>query len=380
MKKIAVFSGTRADFGLLYWLIKEIENDKTLKLQLIISGSHLSPEYGLTKNYIKKDKIKITETIETLISSNTAVGSLKSMGLGIISYSETINRLKPDIIVILGDRYEALAIAQVALILKVPILHIHGGDVSYGAYDDSIRHAITKLSSIHCVANKVAYKRVLQLGENKKFVFNVGAPGLEYIKRVKFLSKSELNTIFKFNFDLPYFLITFHPETLSDNKNSLEILLKSLESFRDFNMIFTYPNVDDGSFDIINRLSQFQKNNIDSIFLIKSFGHINYLSVMKSAELIIGNSSSGIIEAPSMNIPSINLGDRQKGRVAANSVFHCKIEKKQIISTIKKALDIKLKSSKGLFINPYGDGLVSKKIINIIKNVSPDKVKVFIDV
>lgn len=380
MKKIAVFSGTRADYGLLYWLIKEIENDNTLKLLLIISGSHLSPEYGLTNNYIKKDKIKITETIETLVSSNTPVGSLKSMGLGIISYSETINRLKPNLIVILGDRYEALAIAQVALILKIPILHIHGGDVSYGAYDDSIRHAITKLSSIHCVANKVAYKRVLQLGENKKFVFNVGAPGLEYVKRVKFLSKSELKRKFKFNFDLPYFLITFHPETLSDNKNSLEILLNSLESFRDFNMIFTYPNVDDGSFDIINRLSQFQKNNTDSIFLIKSFGHINYLSVMKSAELIIGNSSSGIIEAPSMNIPSINLGDRQKGRVSANSVLHCRIEKKQIISSIKKGLNIKSKTSKELFRNPYGDGLVSKKIINVIKNVTPNKVKIFMDI
>ena len=381
MKKIAVFSGTRADFGLLYWLIKEIEIDIDLNLQLIVSGSHLSPEYGLTINDIKAENIKISEAIEMLISSNTPIGTVKSLGLGIISFSDTIKRLEPDLMIILGDRYEALAMAQVSMLFRVPILHIHGGDITIGAYDDSIRHAITKFSSVHCAATEESRNRIIQLGEDKRYVFNLGAPGLEYIKRVNFLSTTELSRKFNFDFNKPYFLVTYHPETLSsfENISAIEIILESLEYFNEFNIVITYPNVDDGNHEIIKKISDFKSKYKDNVFLIKSFGHVNYLSIMKESELIIGNSSSGIIEAPSMFVPTINIGIRQKGRTAARSIINCNPEYKDIIKAIKKGLNTKFKNSKNIFENPYGEGFFSKKIIKLIKTITPPKLKIFVD-
>lgn len=370
LTKVAVFTGTRAEYGLLYWLMKEINSDPELLLQIIVSGMHLSHEFGETFTAIEKDGFSIDEKVENLLSSNTKVGVAKSIGLGVVGLSDALTRLNPDVLVILGDRFEALAAAQTALILRIPILHLHGGEITEGAYDDSIRHAITKFSYLHCTSTEQYKNRVIQLGEEPYRVKNVGAIGLENIRRLKLMSLKSLEISLDVKNLAPYFLVTYHPATIGDEqpKKSFNAMIAALSEFKDHKILITYPNADDGGREIISLINSTVKKNPTKVIASPSLGQLKYLSAMKHASLVVGNSSSGIIEAPFMGVPSINIGTRQKGRLAGKSVIHCLTNKQSIVSAVKSALRFKFTNNIKDFSSPYGDGYVTDKVIKIIKD------------
>ena len=380
-KKIAVFTGTRAEYGLLYWLMQDIKDDNALELQVLVSGMHLSPEFGLTWHQIEEDGFKIDEKVEILLSSDSAIGVVKSIGLGLIGFADALTRMKPDLIIILGDRYEAFAAAQAAMFLKIPIFHLHGGEITEGAYDDAIRHAITKLSYLHGVSTEEYRTRVIQLGEEPNRVYNVGALGLEHLHRTKLLSLDALSKSLKFSLDRPYFLVTYHPVTLANEspKRSFEALLDALDEFKDHKVIITYPNSDDGGRQIIPILEKYAKTQVERVYAIPSLGQLRYLSALKYSSMVIGNSSSGIIEAPSFCVPTINIGSRQNGRLAANSVINCQPNKYDIVEAIKTAVQMKDEFNSLKIDNPYGEGDSSKKIINAIKALDFQPMKKFHD-
>lgn len=380
-KKVAVFTGTRAEYGLLYWLIKDIQHDPELTLQLLVSGMHLSSEFGETYKQIEQDGFTIDEKIEILLSSDTAVGTAKSMGLGVLGFTDALSRLKPDALVILGDRFEALAAAQTAMILRVPILHLHGGEITEGAYDDAIRHSITKLSYLHGTSTEEYRKRVIQLGESPDRVRNIGAIGLDHLVRSELMTKHELSSSLDFNLTQPYFLVTYHPVTLGKEspERSFLDLLYALEEFQDHQVILTYPNADDGGRRIIPILENYARQNPSRVCAIPSLGQQRYLSAVKHAEVVIGNSSSGIIEVPAFNVPTVNIGVRQKGRLAAKSVINCEADKVAIADAIKIAIMGTYKAPGEKIINPYGAGNASAQAIEMLKSFNFEPSKTFYD-
>lgn len=370
MKKICIITSTRADYGLLVPIIEKIKNDKNLKLQLIVTGMHLSPEFGLTYKQIEEDGYEITEKIEILLSSDTAIGISKSMGLTIISFSEAFERIKPDLIIALGDRYEIFSAVSTAHISKIPIAHLYGGETTQGAFDEALRHCISKMSYLHFTSTEEYKKRVIQLGENPNRVFNVGALGIENIKNMKLLSKIELEKQIDFELKDKYALVTFHPVTLekSTSKTQFQNLLNALEEIQDLKVIFTKTNSDtDGR--ILNKMiDDFVIKNPEKYKAFTSMGQLKYLSAMKYSCMVIGNSSSGIVEAPSFKIPTINIGDRQKGRIQGETIINTYPCKDDILRSIQIAtINIENSSYKNV-INPYGDGCTSEKIIKEIKN------------
>lgn len=370
MKKICVITGTRADYGLLRPLIKRIKEDKELKLQLIATGMHLSPEFGLTYKEIESDGLQIDEKIEMLLSSDTPIGISKSMGLSMIGFADVFNRINPDMIVVLGDRYEIFSAVSSALSFRIPVAHIHGGETTEGAIDESMRHSITKMSYLHFTSTEVYRNRVIQLGENPKRVFNVGAIGIESIKELKLLSKSELEKNINFKFGKQTALITFHPVTLENgtSKCQFQELLSALEKFKDLKIIFTKSNSDTDGRVINKMIDNYVNENKGSAIAFTSMGQTRYLSAMKYADLVVGNSSSGIIEAPSFNLPTINIGDRQKGRVQAQTVINCEPVQDEIYQSIEKGLSYEFKEKIKNIQNPYGDGNVSEIIIEKLKD------------
>lgn len=382
LKKIAVFTGTRAEYGLLYWLLKDLQADTSLQLQLLVSGTHLSPEFGCTYTQIENDGFKIDEKIEILLSSDSSVGVAKSMGLGVLGFADALDRMKPDALVILGDRFEALAAAQTAMILKVPIIHLHGGEITEGAYDDAIRHAITKLSYLHGTSTEEYRQRVIQLGEAPDRVTNVGAIGLDHLERSKMLSVDEIAGSLNFSLSRPYFLVTYHPVTLAeeDPQRSFQALLDSLDTFPEHQVIITYPNADDGGRKIIPMLEAYASQNPNRVLAIKSLGQQRYLSSVKHADAVIGNSSSGIIEVPSFDVPTVDIGMRQKGRLTARSVLHCDANKDSICKAINNAILRTYKTDNEKIVNPYGAGDASTKVINMIKSLDTDLIKTFHDI
>ncbi len=382
LKNIAVFTGSRADYGLLYWLLKDIQTDADLNLQLLVSGMHLSPEFGCTYKQIEADGFYIDEKIEILLSSNSAVGVAKSMGLGVLGFADALDRLKPDTLVILGDRFEALAAAQTAMILKIPVVHLHGGEITEGAYDDAIRHAITKLSYLHGTSTEEYRQRVIQLGESPERVVNVGAMGLDHLARSEMLSIFQISSSLSFDISQPYFLVTYHPVTLAkeDPEESFQALLDSLDDFPEHQVIITYPNADDGGRKIIPMLKAYAKHHPKRVFAIKSLGQQRYLSTVKHAVAVIGNSSSGIIEVPSFDVPTVNIGMRQKGRLAAKSVLHCQPDRLSISEAIKNAIIRSYKMAQENVINPYGEGDASVSVIKMIKSLNTDLIKKFYDI
>ncbi len=381
MKKIAVFTGTRAEYGLLYWLLKDIDSDPELQLQLLVSGMHLSPEFGCTYQQIEADGFYIDEKIEILLSSDSAVGTAKSIGLGILGFSDALNRLAPDLLVILGDRFEALAAAQTAMILRIPVLHLHGGEITEGAYDDAIRHAITKLSYLHGTSTESHRQRVIQLGEDPKRVRNVGAIGLDHLKRGAFMSIEELSASLNFCLNQPYFLVTYHPVTLAneDPKDSFQALLTALDAFSDHQVILTYPNADDGGRQIIPLLEAYAAQQPERVLAIPSLGQARYLSAVKYASAVIGNSSSGIIEVPSFDVPTVNIGARQKGRLAAKSVLNTLPEVASIIHGIEQAISRDYKKAEEHITNPYGQGDTCARVLQMIKSLQFVPGKTFYD-
>ncbi len=380
-KKIAVFTGTRAEYGLLYWLIKDIQSDPELTLQLLVSGMHLSSEFGETYKQIEQDGFTIDEKIEILLSSDTAVGTAKSMGLGVLGFTDALSRLKPDALVILGDRFEALAAAQTAMIMRIPIMHLHGGEITEGAYDDAIRHAITKLSYLHGTSTEEYRKRVIQLGEAPERVKNIGAIGLDHLARSDFMSVNEIGNSLSFNLKQPYFLVTYHPVTLGEEppEQSFIALLDALDEFQDHQIILTYPNADDGGRRIIPILENYAKQHPNRVCAIPSLGQKRYLSTVKNAAVVIGNSSSGIIEVPAFNVPTVNIGVRQKGRLAAKSVLNCIATKAAISAAITTAVTGSYKIPGETIINPYGAGNASAQAIQMLKSLEFEPSKPFYD-
>lgn len=370
IRKICIVTGTRADYGLLHRLMNAVNGDKKLQLQIIATGMHLSPEFGLTQNEIKRDGFKINKNVEMLLSSDTSSSISKSTGLGLIGFSDAFNDLKPDIVVLLGDRYEIFSASIAATFAKIPIAHIHGGETSEGAYDEAIRHSISKMAWWHFVSTEYYKKRVIQLGEDPSRVFNVGGLGVDAIKNLKLVSKKKLidNTGIKLgNKNL---LLTYHPVTLENNtsKKQFEQLLHVLNDFKEINIIFTMPNADSDSRVIKKMIDNYVLNHQKRSISFSSMGHLNYLSTMKLVDGVIGNSSSGLMEAPTFKIGTINIGDRQKGRIKSKSIIDCEPNKKSIKNAINKLFSEKFQLILSTVKNPY-EGINSvKKIIKILKS------------
>ena len=374
-RKICIVTGSRADYGLLYWLIKEVEKDKNLKLQLIATGMHLSSKFGSTYKEIEKD-FKIDKKINISLYSDTSESISRSMGIAQTSFSKAYKELKPDIVVVLGDRFEIFSAASSAMISRIPIAHIHGGEATEGLIDEAIRHCITKMSHIHFTATDEYSKRVIQLGESPNKVFNVGGAGIENIKRLKLLTKEEFEKSINFKLNIKNILVTFHPVTLErkTSKKQFQEILNSLDELKNTNIIFTKANSDlDGK--IINQMiDKYTKKNSDKSIGIASLGQLNYLSALKHIDVIIGNSSSGISEAPSFKIATINIGDRQNGRIKAESVVDCLSNKKDIKKAIKRVYSDEFKNLLKNVKNPYGNEYSSKKIIKVLKTIKLDKI------
>jgi len=376
MKKICVVTGTRAEYGLLYWLMREIEDDDELELQIIVTGMHLSPEFGLTYKEIEKE-FKINKKIEMLLSSDSSIGISKSMGLAQISFSEAYGELKPDILIVLGDRYEIFSAVSSAMIARIPIAHLHGGETTEGAFDESIRHSISKMSYLHFTATEHYKNRVIQLGEHPNRVFNVGGLGIDNIKKLKLLSRDEFEKSIDFKLNKKNILLTFHPVTLehSTAKEQFLTLLNVIDELEETHIIFTKANSDTDGRMINSMIDKYVAENRDKSVGFVSLGQLRYLSALQYVDAMVGNSSSGLIEAPSFKIGTINIGDRQKGRIMADSVIDCDESFEAIKDSFnriyskdfkKKLLDIK---------NPYGEGGASRKVVDVIKSYHFENIK-----
>jgi UDP-N-acetylglucosamine 2-epimerase (non-hydrolysing)/GDP/UDP-N,N'-diacetylbacillosamine 2-epimerase (hydrolysing) len=373
-KKVCVVTGTRADYGLLYWLLNEIKQDDDLKLQLVVTGMHLSPEFGLTYKSIEEDGFKINDKIETLMSSDSEIAISKAVGLGCISFSESLKKLNPDMIVLLGDRFEILSSAISAMILKIPVVHLHGGETTQGLIDESIRHSITKIATYHFPATESYKKRIIQMGEKPDRVFNYGMAGLDNLYKLDLLSVKELENELNFKFDKKTAIVTYHPVTLESNTAEAQInsLLKAIDK-TDIKVIFTKSNADTDGRIINKKIEKFVNKNPDKYIFIDNLGQLRYLSVLKYANLMIGNSSSGLTEAPSFKLPVVNIGDRQKGRVKAKNVIDCNYKTSEIVKSITKAISKEFNNSLKNMINPYDkyeDGKTSYRIKEKLKELN----------
>ncbi len=370
-RKICVVTGTRAEYGLLYWLMKEIESDKELQLQLIVTGMHLSPEFGLTYKEIEKD-FKIDKKIEMLLSSDTTIGISKSMGLAQISFAEGYEDLRSDMLVVLGDRYEIFSAVSAAMIARIPIAHLHGGESTEGAFDESIRHSITKMSHIHFTATEEYKNRVIQLGEDPERVFNVGGLGIDNIKGLKLLSKEDFERSINFKLNTKNILVTFHPVTLENStaKEQFSELLNAIDELKETNVIFTKANSDTNGRVINQMIDEYVKENADKSIVFTSLGSLVYLSALQYIDAMVGNSSSGLLEAPTFRVATINIGDRQKGRIIADSVICCSPSLVSIREAIEKLYSNEFQNILVNVNNPYGTGGASKKIKEIIKSIN----------
>ncbi|ASV06251.1 UDP-N-acetylglucosamine 2-epimerase [Leptospira interrogans] len=370
-RKICVITGTRADYGLLRWLILEISKSSKLDLQIIATGMHLSPEFGLTYKEIENDGFLIHKKIEILLSSDSPVGVSKSIGLGLIGFSEAFADLSPDIILVLGDRFEILAATVAALISRIPVAHLHGGETTEGAFDEGIRHSITKMSHLHFVAANEYRNRVIQLGEDSSNVFLVGGMGIDGIKKSNLLKKEELESSLNIKLKRNNLLITFHPVTLEEStaKAQMVELLSSLETLSpETGLIFTMPNADTDGRIIFELVKEFTSSHSNA-WHFTSLGQTRYLSCLQFVDAVVGNSSSGIIEAPSFKIGTINIGDRQKGRLKAKSIIDCEPKKIEIIDAFKRLYSSDFQKNLSTTVNPYGEGGASEKIVRILEKV-----------
>lgn len=369
-RKICVVTATRAEYGLLKPLIQKIKDDVSLELQIIATGAHLSPEFGLTYQLIEKDGFTISDKVEMLMSSDTSTGIVKTMGVCMISIADSFNRLKPDMIVVLGDRYEMLSVVSAATIFKIPITHLHGGEITEGAYDDAIRHAISKMSHLHFVSTEEYRQRVIQMGEPQENVFHVGAIGLDNIRDFQLFTKSELEEELGIKFKKYNYQVTFHPETLSDlsSAEQFEILLKAIDSQEDSLFVFTKANADTDGRIINQMIDEYVGKNHEKAKAFHSLGALRFLSFLSHSNAIIGNSSSGILEAPSLHIATINIGDRQRGRTQAKSIVNCNCNIDDIIKAFEKVKDLEFNESLNGVINPYENGGAASKILDVIKS------------
>jgi UDP-hydrolysing UDP-N-acetyl-D-glucosamine 2-epimerase len=365
-RRICVVTGSRAEYGLLYWVLHELRADPAFELQLVVTGMHLAHEFGHTVDEIEKDGFAIARRVEMLVSSDTAAGVAKSIGLGVIGMSDALETLRPDIVVVLGDRFEILAAAQACLVHNIPLAHIAGGDTTEGAFDESIRHAITKMSHVHFVTNALSAERVRQLGEDPAQVHVVGSPGLDHLRRTRLLDRSALEAALGARLGARNLLVTFHPVTLEPGAGVAQFdeLLKALEETDEATTIwFTRPNADTGGRAIAARLDDWAAAHGERVHVFASLGQLRYLSLMAQVDAVVGNSSSGLYEAPSFGVRSVDIGDRQRGRLAAASVMHCKPTHAAISTAIANAVA----AGRAAVDNPYGDGDSARRIVEILR-------------
>lgn len=368
-RKICVITGTRAEYGLLRWVMQGIKDDADLTLQIIATGMHLSPEFGLTYREIEKDGFRIDRKVEMLTSSDTAVGIAKSMGLGLIGFADALSELKPDLIVLLGDRFEIFAAASAALVARIPLAHLHGGETTEGAFDEALRHSITKMAHLHFVAAEEYRRRVIQLGEQPERVFLVGGLGIDNIKRLQLLDRTALEESLDFKFGPKNLLITFHPVTLETATAEAQLaeLLAALAALEDTHLIFTMPNADTDGRKLIAMVNAFVAQNANAR-AYTSLGQLRYLSCIAQVDGVVGNSSSGLAEVPSFKKGTINIGDRQRGRLQAASVIQCDPTRQSIGAAIETLYSSGFQGRSNSVRNPYGDGGASEKILNVIKH------------
>ena len=382
-RKICIITGTRADYGLLRWVMQGIKDDQYLTLQIIATGMHLSPEFGLTYREIEHDGFQIDRKVEMLTSSDTSVGIAKSMGLGMIGFADALSELSPDMIVVLGDRFEIFSAVSAALVSRIPVAHLHGGELTEGAFDDAIRHSITKMAHLHFVAAEEYRQRVIQLGEQPDRVFLVGGLGIDNIKRLTLLDRIELERSLNIKLGTKNLLITFHPVTLEMATASEQMaeLLGALAKLKDTQLIFTMPNADTDGRVLIRMVEAFvaQQTNAHAY---TSLGQLRYLSCVSHVDGVIGNSSSGLAEVPSFRKGTVNIGDRQRGRVQAASVINCDPNCANITAAIEKLYFPVFQHELNNVKNPYGDGGASEKVVEIIKNHALDGLlkKTFYDI
>lgn len=368
-RRIAIVTGSRAEYGLLYWPIQDLLSAADLEPLLIVTGMHLAPEFGLTVRDIERDAVPIAARVDMLVSSDSPGGIAKSMALGLIGISDAIERLRPDAMMVLGDRFEILAAAQAAMVHNVPLVHIAGGDTTEGAFDEAIRHAITKMSHLHLVTNEVARARIVQMGEDPAHVHVVGSPGLDHLRRRPLLDRAALESSLGLPLGRRNALITFHPVTLepAEGVSQQEELLAALDVLPDdWVLWFTLPNADTGGRGLAAALQAWAKDRPHAR-VFASLGQLRYLSLMREADIVIGNSSSGLYEAPSFRVPTVDIGDRQRGRLATASVLHCAPERSAIRTTIDRALALDCSDVQ----NPYGDGHSSARIVNALRAMPP---------
>lgn len=367
-RKVCVVTGTRAEFGLLRWLMGEVLSHPKLELQVIATGMHLSPEFGSTFREIEEAGFEIDARVEMLLSSDTNTAVTKSMGLGVIGFADAYDRLAPDIVVVLGDRFEIFAAASAAMIAGVPVAHLHGGETTEGAFDEAIRHSITKMSHLHFVAAEEYRQRVVQLGEHPDRVFNFGGMGIDAIKRIKLLSREELERSLQLSFGEKSLLVTFHPVTLEGGASSaaqMNELLTALEELDDTTLIFTMPNADTGGRELSAMVRRFAENRANAR-VYTSLGQLRYFSCLRQVGGVVGNSSSGLLEAPAFHIGTVNIGDRQKGRLKASSVIDCEPNHKAIAAAIEKLYSADFQAGLASASNPYGNGGASEAIVKVL--------------
>ncbi len=369
-QKLCVVTGSRAEYGLLKHFIKEINESDAFELILLVTGSHLSEKFGLTFNEIKSDGFFINRKIDIQVNKDNPDDIANSTALSIRGFSGAYKDFNPVLIILLGDRYELLGAAIAAMYHQIPIAHLHGGELTLGAMDDSIRHSLTKLSHIHFVANEVYRNRVIQLGENPSLVFNVGGLGVDAIKRVNLLSKKQLEEKLQLKFKERNLLVTFHPVTLEkSSSHQMEELLKALAIRDDYQIIFTMPNADPNSKVLFEMIENFVKNRANSS-LFKSLGQTYYYSCLAQVDAVIGNSSSGLLEAPSFYKATVNIGERQSGRLKASSVIDCDPDFISINNAIDKIYTKTFQDIVSKTINPYGNGEAVNAIVKHLKNLS----------
>jgi len=370
-RRICVVSGSRADYGILFPILCELKTSPKIDLQLIVTGSHLSPEFGLTVKEIEADGFEIAKKVEILVSSDTDVGVAKSMGLGLIEFGPVLNDLSPDIVMLLGDRFELMAVAATALVLAIPIAHIHGGETTRAAFDEAIRHSITKMAHIHFTATEEYRRRVIQLGESPDRVFNVGAPGLDNIRALDPVSRQELEHLLGLSFDRRTILVTWHPVTLEPGTSVVDFgeILTALDRNPGLNVIFTKANSDNEGREINQAIDEFVKKNSVRAVVVASMGRRMYWSVLMNIDCVLGNSSSGIIEAPSAGVPTINIGARQEGRIRASSVVDCPPVAVDIEKAITAVMSDECDCAIDRTANPYDQGGASKLISEAVSSV-----------
>jgi GDP/UDP-N,N'-diacetylbacillosamine 2-epimerase (hydrolysing) len=369
-RKICVITGTRAEYGLLRLLMQGVRDEAQCELQLIATGMHLSPEFGATYRAIEADGFRIDRKVEMLLSSDSAVGMGKSAGLGVIGFAEAFEQLQPDLIVVLGDRFEILSAVTAALFAHIPVMHLHGGEVTEGAVDESMRHAISKMSHVHCVAAEEYRRRVIQLGEQPESVHCVGGLGVDAIRQIKLLNRTELESALDFRLKSRNLLITFHPETLADGATESQMteLLAVLDEMNDTGLLFTLPNADAGGRELISMLQDFGSKHANAR-VYPSLGQLRYLSCMALCDGVVGNSSSGLLEAPTLKKGTVNIGDRQRGRLQAASIINCRPVRQEIRAAITQLYTPAFQAGLSDVGNPYGEGGATARVLALIKEI-----------